>query len=46
MHANFVFDELGLLVNLATSSRTSHGETLRSNRYMQSMQMIELPKTM
>ena len=32
MHANSVFDELGLVVKLATSSRTSHRETPRSNK--------------
>jgi hypothetical protein len=48
MHANSVFDELGLVEELATSSRTSHRETPRSNKNkgMQSMQRIELPKTM
>jgi hypothetical protein len=43
MHADSVFDELGLVVKLETSSRTSHKETPRRNRDMQS---IELPKTM
>jgi hypothetical protein len=45
---NSVFDELGLVEELATSSRTSHIETSRSNKYrdMQNMQMIELPNTM
>ena len=40
MHTDSVFDELGLVVKLATSSRTSHRETPRSNknRDMQSMQ--------
>lgn len=48
MHTNSVFDELGLVEELATSSRTSHRETPRSNtnRDMQNMQWIELPKTM
>ena len=35
MHADSVFDELGLVVKLATSSRTSHRETPRSNRFME-----------
>jgi hypothetical protein len=45
---NSVFDELGLVEELATSSRTSHRETSRSNTNMdmQNMQWIELPKTM
>jgi hypothetical protein len=43
-----VLDELGLVVKLATSSRTSHRETPRSNKIygMQIMQRVELPKTM
>jgi hypothetical protein len=46
MLINSVFDELGLVGNLTTSSRTSHGETpIRKNREKQSMQRIELPKT-
>ena len=48
MHTNSVFDELRLVEELATSSRTSHREKPRSNnKYgMQSMQRIELSKTM
>ena len=38
MHVNSVFDELGLVVKLATSSRTSHREIPRSNKNMQRMQ--------
>ena len=36
MHTDSVFDELGLVVKLATSSRTSHRETPRSNKNMES----------
>ena len=32
MHTNSVFDELGLVEEIATSSRTSHRETPRSNK--------------
>jgi hypothetical protein len=32
MHLDFVFDELGLVGKLATSSRTSYKETPRSNK--------------
>jgi hypothetical protein len=32
MHLDFIFDELGLVGKLATSTRTSHGETLKSNK--------------
>jgi hypothetical protein len=32
MHTNSVFDELGLVGKLATSTRTSHTETPRSNK--------------
>ena len=45
MHIDFVFDELGLVEELATSSRTSHIDTSRSNKD-RDMQMIELPNTM
>jgi hypothetical protein len=47
MHLDSVFNELGLVEKLATSSRTSYKKTPRSNkREMQSMQSIELPMTM
>jgi hypothetical protein len=48
MHADSVFDELGLVEKLATCSRTSHKETTRSNKNLgtKSMQNIELPKMM
>ena len=32
MHTNSVFDELGLVEEIETSSRTSHIETPRSNK--------------
>jgi hypothetical protein len=32
MHTDSVFDELGLVGKLATSKRTSDGETPRSNK--------------
>jgi hypothetical protein len=32
MHTDSVFDELGLVGKLATSTRTSHGDTPRSNK--------------
>jgi hypothetical protein len=32
MHTKFVFDELGLVGKLATSTRTSHGETPRRKK--------------
>jgi hypothetical protein len=32
MHLDSIFDELGLIENIATSSRTSHKETPRSNK--------------
>jgi hypothetical protein len=48
MHTDYVFDKLGFIEMLGTSSRTSQGETPRSknNNRMQSMQKIELPKMM
>jgi hypothetical protein len=48
MHFDSVFDELGLVGKLVTSTRTSYKETTRSKKYreMQSMQSIELPMTM
>jgi hypothetical protein len=33
MQTNSIFEELGLVGKLATSSRTLHGETPRSNKY-------------
>jgi hypothetical protein len=44
MHADSIFDELGLVEKLVTNSRTSHREKPRSNKNigMQSMQRIEL----
>jgi hypothetical protein len=32
MHADSIFDELGLIEKLATNSRTSHREIPRSNK--------------
>jgi hypothetical protein len=32
MHTDSVFDELGLVGKLETSTKTSHGETLKSNK--------------
>jgi hypothetical protein len=32
MHTKFIFDEFGLVEKLVTSTRTSHGETPRSNK--------------
>jgi hypothetical protein len=48
MHLDSLFDELGLVGKLTTSSRTSYKETPGSNKIgeMQSMQRIELPMTM
>jgi hypothetical protein len=42
MHTNSVFDELGLVRNLTTRSRTADRETSisKKNREMQSMQRI------
>jgi hypothetical protein len=44
MHTNSIFDELVLVENLATRSRTSYREMPISNKNkrMQSMQMVEL----
>jgi hypothetical protein len=48
MHTDSVFDELGLVGKLATRTRTSHREknNMQQSREKQSMQRIELPKTM
>jgi hypothetical protein len=47
MEMNSVFDELGLVGKLATSSSlTQRNTNNKQSREQQSMQRIELPKTM
>jgi hypothetical protein len=48
MHTKSIFNELGLVGKLTTSTRTSHKEKpiSKKNRENQSMQRIELPKMM